>query len=101
MNPFTTEIEPNLAKSWEFSKDGKIWTFHLRDDVKWSDGKPFTADDVVFTFNQLYYNKTIPADARDILTIEGKEIKVEKANNLTVRFILPKPFAPLFILYGV
>lgn len=100
MNPFTTEIEPNLAKSWEFSKDGKTWTFYLRDDVKWSDGKPFTADDVVFTFNQLYYNKTIPADARDILTIEGKEIKVEKADNLTVRFILPKPFAPLLFSMG-
>ncbi|MBI5875989.1 MAG: ABC transporter substrate-binding protein, partial [Deltaproteobacteria bacterium] len=100
MNPFTTEIEPHLAKSWEFSKDGKVWTFYLRDDVKWSDGKPFTADDVVFTYNQLYYNKSIPADARDILTIEGKEIKIEKVDNLTVRFTLPKPFAPLLFAMG-
>jgi peptide/nickel transport system substrate-binding protein len=95
INPFTTEMEPRLARSWEYSPDGKIWTFHLRDDVKWFDGRSLTADDVVFTYNQLYYNKNIPADARDILTIEGKEIKVEKVDNLTVRFTLPKPFAPL------
>lgn len=101
MNPFTTEIEPLLAKSWEFSKDGKVWTFYLRDDIKWSDGKPFTADDVVFTYNQLYYNKTIPASARDILTIEGKDIKVEKTDNLTVKFTLPKPFAPLLSALGM
>ena len=100
MNPFTTEIEPNLAKSWEFSKDGKVWTFYLRDDVKWSDGKPLTADDVVFTYNELYYNKAIPASARDILTIEGKNIKVEKVDNFTVRFTLPKPFAPLLFALG-
>ena len=100
MNPFTTEIEPNLAKSWEFSKDGKVWTFYLRDDVKWFDGRPLTADDVVFTYTQLYYNKSIPADARDILTIEGKEIKVERVDDHTVRFILPKPFAPLLSALG-
>lgn len=95
INPFTTEMEPRLARSWEYSPDGKTWTFHLRHDVKWFDGKPLTADDVVFTYNHLYYNKTIPADTRDILTIEGKEIKVEKVDSLTVRFVLPKPFAPL------
>lgn len=95
INPFTTEMEPRLAKSWEFSPDGKIWTFHLRDDVRWFDGTPFTADDVVFTYNELYYNPEIPTSARDILTIDGKKIKIEKVDTYTVRFILPKPFAPL------
>lgn len=95
INPFTTEMEPRLARSWQFSPDGKLWTFHLRGDVKWFDGKPFTADDVVFTYNDLYYNPDIPTSARDILTIEGKRIKIEKLDTHTVRFVLPKPFAPL------
>lgn len=95
INPFTTEMEPRLAKSWEYSPDGKVWTFHLREDVKWFDGRPLTSDDVVFTYNDLYYNPDIPTSARDILTIDGKRIKVEKVDTHTVRFILPKPFAPL------
>ena len=47
------EVVPDLARSWEISEDGKVWTFHLRQDVKWHDGYPFTADDVVFTFNAI------------------------------------------------
>ena len=43
---------PDLATSWERSDDGLTWTYHLRDDVKWSDGTPFTADDVVYTFTR-------------------------------------------------
>jgi peptide/nickel transport system substrate-binding protein len=94
-NGVTTEVEPCLAENWEYSKDGLVWTFYLRKDVKWFDGVPFTADDVVFTYNELIYNEDIPASARDIFTIEGKPIKVEKIDTYTVRFTLPKPFAPL------
>src|ERR1700733_6064848 len=50
-DPFTLKVIPNLAKSWDVSPDGLAWTFHLRQDVKWSDGVSFSADDVVFTFN--------------------------------------------------
>lgn len=49
------EYGPRLAESWEVSEDGRKWTFHLRDDVRWSDGEPFTAADVVFTY-ELYAN---------------------------------------------
>lgn len=101
INPFTTDMEPRLARSWEYSPDGKIWTFHLRENVKWFDGRQFTADDVVFTYNDLYYNPDIPTSARDILTIDGKRIKVEKVDTYTVRFIMPKPFAPLLFALGM
>jgi peptide/nickel transport system substrate-binding protein len=90
----TMKPVPDLAKSWEVSPDGKVWTFHLRRDVKWNDGTPFTAEDVVFTFNEIYYNDSIPSSTRDILTIKGKKIKVEMIDLYTVRFTLPEPFAP-------
>ncbi len=90
----TMKPEPDLAERWEVSKDGKVWTFYLRKDLRWSDGTPFTADDVVFTFNEVYYNDQVPTSARDILTIKGKKIRVEKVDDHTVRFILPEPFAP-------
>ena len=90
----TMKPEPDLAERWEVSKDGKVWTFYLRKDLRWSDGTPFTADDVVFTFNEIYYNDQVPTSARDILTIRGKKIKVEKVDERTVRFTLPEPFAP-------
>jgi peptide/nickel transport system substrate-binding protein len=43
---------PEVATSWERSADGLTWTFHLRDDIKWSDGKPLTSEDVAYTFNR-------------------------------------------------
>ena len=94
LNLKTMRPEPDLAQRWEVSEDGRVWTFYLRKGVRWSDGTPFTADDVVFTFNEVYYNDDIPSSARDILTVKGKKIKVEKVDEHTVRFILPEPFAP-------
>ena len=45
----TQEVEPGLAESWTNSPDGKTWTFKLRKNLRWSDGEPLTADDVMFT----------------------------------------------------
>ncbi|MGQ7312582.1 ABC transporter substrate-binding protein [Microbacterium arabinogalactanolyticum] len=54
-NLFTTDPDfkytPRLAKSWDVSDDAKTFTFHLREGLTWSDGKPFSADDVLFTYN--------------------------------------------------
>ncbi len=100
----TGDIEPKLAESWEYSKDGLIWTFHLRKDVKWSDGELFTADDVVFTFNDLYYNPNIPSSMRDILTIEvdgeEKTFKIEKVDDYTVKINTFIPYAPFLYVIG-
>ena len=60
----TDRVEPALAESWERSDDGLTWTFHLRKDVRWHDGEPFTAHDVDFTFNRIIYNDDIPASSR-------------------------------------
>jgi len=52
---YTTDLkpQPGLAKSWEASPDGLTYTFHLQDNVKWHDGKPFSADDVVFSLSDM------------------------------------------------
>ena len=62
-------MQGNLAERWEASDDGLVWTFYLRPGVTWSDGAPFTADDVLFTFQRIIYNDDIPASARPGLTI--------------------------------
>ena len=53
-NPKTNLIEPDLAESWEIEDGGKTIIFHLRHDVKWSDGVPFTSRDVLFTMRVIY-----------------------------------------------
>jgi len=94
-NRVTAKVEPSLAESWESSEDGLVWTFHLRRNACFSDGKNVTADDVLFSFNDVCLNQNIPGVAmRDILTIEGKYPLVEKVDDYTVRFTLPAKFAP-------
>lgn len=92
-DPRTMKVVPNLAYKW-YTNDGLTWIFKLRKDVYWNDGHKFTADDVVFTFNDLIYNPDIPSSSRDIFLIEGKPIKVEKVDDYTVKFILPSIFSP-------
>ena len=53
-DPIKQEVEPGLAESWTNSPDGKTWTFTLRKNLRWSDGEPLTADDVVFTWDVIY-----------------------------------------------
>ena len=95
-NPQTGENEPALAESWEFSADKLKLVFTLRKDLQWSDGHPLTAEDVDFTYNQLYFNPKIPASSRDGFRIgESKALpKVRKLNDLQIEFTLPEPFAP-------
>ena len=56
----TQTVKPALAEFWTNSPDGKTWTFRLRKNLRWSDGMPLTADDVVFTWNDIIYNPQIP-----------------------------------------
>jgi len=92
------EIEPELAQSWTISADKKRIVFNLRPSLKWSDGKPLTSDDVVFTYNDIAFNKEISTDIRDYLKVgvSGTLPKVQKINDRQVEFILPEPFSPFF-----
>jgi ABC-type transport system substrate-binding protein len=77
INGVTLKPEPGMAQSWEHSADGLSWTFHIRPGVQWSDGTPFSAYDVEFTFNDLIYNDSInPNSSRDVMSVEGKRFAV-------------------------
>jgi len=92
-DPITTRPEPVLAESWEWSADGRDCTFRLRDGVRWHDGAPFTSDDVAFTFEAIF-DERFPNSARFSLTVDGQPIRVSTPDARTVRFSMPRPFAP-------
>lgn len=84
------EVETDLARSWEVTLDGLMYTFRLRSNVYWHDGVPLTADDVVFTVS-LLQDPAFPGPPE--LADLWRVIKVEKVDRYTVRFILPGPYA--------
>jgi peptide/nickel transport system substrate-binding protein len=79
---------PELARSWSHSPDGKIWTFHLRPGVKWQDGVPFSASDVVFTYEYIIRN-----DMASYTSYTVGIKRVVAVDPLTVRFICSVPKA--------
>lgn len=93
-NPKTNLIEPDLAESWQISSDGKSITFHLRRDVKWSDGVPFTARDVLFTLRAVF-DRNVPNSISFSLTVDDKPITADALDPYTVVMHMPRPFAPL------
>src|ERR1700722_2395282 len=99
IDPRTTLPEPDLAQSWNITEGGKTITFHLRHDVKWSDGVPFTARDVLFTM-RVIYDPHVPNSDVFALTVDGKPIRAEAPDDYTVAMHLPRPFAPLLYAIG-
>jgi peptide/nickel transport system substrate-binding protein len=89
LNPETQKMEPALAESWEFSEDGTSLVFHLRTGVRFSDGEPFGADDVAFTFEALYEPST-GSPLVETAQIDGKDFGVQVIDPSTVAFTLPR-----------
>ncbi len=86
-----TKIVPSVAKAWEMSPDGKVTRVHLRKGMKWSDGQPFTADDFVFWFEDLYSNKDIVPTPIADMAAGGKQGRVVKIDETTVEFQFDNP----------
>jgi len=91
INRATQLTEPALAKSWKLSPDGLQYTVVLRQGLKFSDGHPLDADDVLFTF-RVCLDENVHASQRDLLMIDGRPITVRKLNSRTVVFQLPKTY---------
>jgi peptide/nickel transport system substrate-binding protein len=92
INRASQQTEPALAKSWKTSSDGRAFTLQLRKGIRFSDGHPFDADDVVFSF-AAYMDENVDSPQRDLLIIDGKPLTVTKVDQYTVRFTLPRPYA--------
>ena len=117
LDPETGAVIPNLAKSWDISADNLQYTFHLRRGVHWSDGQPFTAEDVVFTWGTFFAKERDPVTGEPLRNengtfqyrynsrstfgqmINGQEPLVELLDDYTVRFTTPEVYAP-FLLFG-
>jgi len=90
---FTGEVTPRMAKKIDMPDD-LTYIIELRHGLKWSDGKEITADDVVFTYNDIVFAGYGDTSTRDMLYVEGKLPTVEKIDKYTIKFKTPVPFAP-------
>jgi len=75
------ELEPRLAQSWEHSADYREWTYHLRRDVRWSDGMPVTAHDVKFTLDLLSHPDVGEWDFGPVSVLDDFTVKVQRPPN--------------------
>ncbi|RAP31431.1 peptide-binding protein [Candidatus Marinamargulisbacteria bacterium SCGC AG-343-D04] len=88
------ELVPDLAEKYTVSEDGRRLVFYLKKNVKWHDGVPFTASDVVFTFDKILDSNTNTVRRSDYI-INGEPIGFEAVGDYEIRITLPSPFAPL------
>lgn len=103
-------VEPNVAKSYELSDDGLVYTIHLREGMKWSDGTPFTASDCVYYYNYVlvtevdndtgdvtksnttkYYNWYKSADPNDGGKLKPAQVRYVDDTTFTITLYSPKP----------
>ncbi|MEP6815376.1 MAG: ABC transporter substrate-binding protein, partial [Marmoricola sp.] len=92
---------PGLAKSWDTSSDGRTWTFHVRDGVKWSDGKPLTSADVAFTYNRVLAGgveannwSSYLNEVRSVTAPDAKTVVLTLSKPNAVLPLLPIPIVP-------
>jgi len=91
-SPDGAKIEPKIAAGWESSKDLRVWTIKLRQGAKWSDGAPFTADDIVFWYQDVLLNKDLVAAIPSWMrNADGTTATVEKVSPTAVRWTYKQP----------
>lgn len=89
---------PELADRWQMSSDGRTFTIHIRQGVKWSDGEPFTTEDVVFKYEDIILNKELTPQIPTFIRNPGSETpaQIKKVDTYTFQIIFEKPY-PLFL----
>ena len=95
------EPMPEIAKSWEWSEDGMQLTMHLIEGAKWSDGVPFTADDVMFVWEGYILDQNVAAPRhQDAWSWDGKPATLEKVDDFTILFTFPvaKPLDAFYLM---
>jgi peptide/nickel transport system substrate-binding protein len=87
-----SKVVPNIARGWEFADDGRTFTLYLRRGMKWSDGHPFTADDFIFWYEDIYNNKDLVPTKAVQMTMNSEPVVIEKVDTYTVRLRSPAPY---------
>jgi len=88
-------IKPNIARSFTVSPDNTSVTVQLRRGMKWSNGDPFTADDIIFWKEDILDNEEVHPGLSADITIAGKQITIEKVDDTTVKFVAAQAFPQL------
>jgi peptide/nickel transport system substrate-binding protein len=86
------KIVPNIARGWEISDGGRTLTLHLRRGMKWSDGQPFTTDDFLFWYQDMYLNKDLVPTPSAAMMINGKPGELVRVDAYTIMFKFPEPY---------
>jgi len=94
LHPITGELQGGIAKDYEIINNGYSLLIHLNDNIYFSDGSPCTADDVIYTFEEIYMDPDVNAKKTDVLKIRDQLISVKKNNENTIQFDLPVPYRP-------
>jgi peptide/nickel transport system substrate-binding protein len=86
------KVIPNLAEKWDMSADGLTYTFYIRKGLKWSDGQPFNADDVLFTYTDVIWDDRVQsswsAALRTRSTVGGKPVDIQKVDDYTFKVVM-------------
>ena len=90
--PMAQQILPNLAVRWQISDQGRTYTFWLRQGVHWSDGVPFTVDDILFWYNRVIQNPQLTPTTPREFQRDGTPMTVEKIDDHIVRFQFTSPY---------
>ncbi|HLS28407.1 MAG TPA: ABC transporter substrate-binding protein, partial [Opitutales bacterium] len=90
-DPLLQDFRPNLASDWEVDREARNFTFFLREGVRWSDGEPFTADDILFWYEQVLLNRELTPILSNIFVRGGEIMEVEKIDRFTIRFSFQEP----------
>lgn len=91
-SPDGTEVIPHIAKGWEANDDFSVWKVFLREGMKWSDGAPFTADDILFWYNDIALNTDLsPTPPGWMMNKDGTVATVEKLDDYTVQWTFAQP----------
>lgn len=88
---FSDPIQPGLAKEWSWSDDGTELTLVFREGLKWSDGEPWTVDDIIFWWEYIELDTNITASPHIEWTVDGEPMTLEKVDDYTIKFIFPGP----------
>ena len=94
INPITGEIQSGVAREYRIVNDGYSILLNLDENVLFSDGEPCTADDVLYSIEEIYMNPEVDSKKADVLRIRDSLVTIHKIDDYTVRIDLPVPYRP-------